>query len=284
MGTTVLMHLAGGEVGVRRNQELLGLQGKRKTVRKRIARGLGIGGEMKLGCESYKYEDVEPGFAEHDLEDYEPIAEDLAWSRTLRTLREAFEIKVDVERIRDQHAEGNACELQGVGLTEVDVCRNISKALDSSSAKAKVVYTPTLMGSVTPEDLKHFYDNYLQPNPADLNYKLISRTVGTDRVVDEVCLSFQHDREIPWLLPGIPPTHKHVEITLVSIVCVKGGLLAHEHVYWDQASVLVQIGVLDPKNVPRTMQERGVKLLPVVGLESAKCILGKSQQLNSLIK
>ena len=106
MAVTVLMHLAGGDIGVRRNQELLGIQGKRKTVRKRMARGLGVGGEMKLGCLSYKYEGVEPGFAEHDLEDFDPIAEDLAWSRTLQVLRDAFGIKVDLERVRDQHVEG----------------------------------------------------------------------------------------------------------------------------------------------------------------------------------
>jgi hypothetical protein len=108
MNTSVLMHLAGGEIGVRRNPEILGIQGKRKTIRKKIARGVGVGGEMKLGCPSYKYEGVEPGFAEHDLEDFNPIAEDLAWSRTLRVLREAFGIKVDIEQIRDQHLEGES--------------------------------------------------------------------------------------------------------------------------------------------------------------------------------
>lgn len=106
MEMTVLMHLAGGVVGVRRNQELLGVQGKLKTVRKRLARGLGVGGEMKLGCASYKYEGVEPGFAEQDLEDFDSIAEDLAWGRTLQVLRQAFGMKVDVEKIRDQHMEG----------------------------------------------------------------------------------------------------------------------------------------------------------------------------------
>ena len=106
MGTAVLMHLAGGDIGVRRTQELPGIQGKKKTVRRRMARGIGVGGEMKLGCASYKYEGVEPGFAEHDLEDHDPIAEDLAWSRTLRTLRKAFGLMVDLEKIRDQQLEG----------------------------------------------------------------------------------------------------------------------------------------------------------------------------------
>ena len=270
MGTAVLMHLAGGDIGVRRNQELLGIQGKRKTVRKRIARGLGVGGEMKLGCECYKYEGVEPGFAEHDLEDYDPIAEDLAWGRTLKVLREAFGIKVDIEGIRDRHAE--------------DVRRNVSKALDHTSAKARILYLPTMIGSVTPQDLQKLYDDYLQPNPADLNYTLLSRTVGVDRVVDEIHLSFKHDREIPWLLPGIPPTDKPVDIILVSIVCVKAGLLAHEHVYWDQASVLVQIGLLDPNNVLQTFQDRGVKRLPVVGSESAEAAKGEDGQLKRLLR
>ncbi|KAI4156634.1 MAG: hypothetical protein LQ340_000137 [Diploschistes diacapsis] len=243
MEMTVLMHLAGGVVGVRRNQELLGVQGKLKTVRKRLARGLGVGGEMKLGCASYKYEGVEPGFAEQDLEDFDSIAEDLAWGRTLQVLRQAFGMKVDVEKIRDQHME--------------DVRANLSKALNATSAKARVLCVPTLIGSSTPEDLHRFYIKFFRPNPADLNSLLISRTVGVDRVVDEIKLSFEHNREIPWLLPGIPPTNKQVEVAIVSIVCIKGGLLSHEHVYWDQASVLAQIGLLNPNNVPQELSGTG---------------------------
>jgi hypothetical protein len=99
---------------------------------------------------------------------------------------------------------------------------------------------------------------------------LLSRTVGTDRIIDELSLSFNHNKPIPWLLPGIPPTNRRIEVILVSIVCIKAGKLYSEKVYWDQASVLMQVGLLDPKVVPEKFKEKGVERLPVVGAESAR--------------
>ena len=94
-------------------------------------------------------------------------------------------------------------------------------------------------------------------------------------MVDEISLSFQHDCEIPWLLPRVPPTKKQVDIILVSIVCIKAGVLAHEHVYWDQASVLVQIGLLQPEQIPESLHEEDIKSLPIFGAESARRIRGE---------
>ena len=106
MNTGVLVHLPDGTVGVRRTQEVLGIQGKCKTVRKRIDGGLGLGGKLNLKYPAYRYPGVEAGFAEHDLDVYDSAAEDLAWTRTLQMLRDAFGMKVDLEAIRDQHLEG----------------------------------------------------------------------------------------------------------------------------------------------------------------------------------
>ena len=78
----------------------------------------------------------------------------------------------------------------------------------------------------------------------------ISRTVGTDSIVDEMIVKFTHDRVIDYLLPGIPPTGRQVEIAAVVVVQFRDGKLASEHIYWDQASVLVQIGKLDPAGLP----------------------------------
>ena len=78
----------------------------------------------------------------------------------------------------------------------------------------------------------------------------VSRTIGADRVVDEMVVSFTHDREIDWMLPGIAPTGRRVEVPLVAVVGFRGSKLYHEHIYWDQASVLVQIGLLDPNGLP----------------------------------
>ena len=105
-----------------------------------------------------------------------------------------------------------------------------------------------------------------------MNMRLLSRTVGTNRVVDELYFNFRHTQEIPWMLPGVKPTDKPVEVIIVSVVCVRGSKLYHEHIYWDQASVLVQIGLIDSK------------LLPVRGAAAARKVLDeKSQPSNELI-
>ena len=100
----------------------------------------------------------------------------------------------------------------------------------------------------------------------------ISRTIGTDQLVDEMVIKFTHSVEMDWMLPGIPPTGLRVEVALVVIVRFRDGKLAHEHIYWDQASVLVQLGLLDPKN------------LPVAGVESARKVFDPAMPANMLIR
>src|SRR6202041_88046 len=99
------------------------------------------------------------------------------------------------------------------------------------------------------------------PMPADVAIQLVSRTLGQDQLVDEMIFSFTHTREIPWMLPGVSPTKRRVEVPLVVIVHFRDGKLAHEHIYWDQASVLKQIGLLTDES------------LPVVGAETARKVL-----------
>jgi|SRR5918912_901410 carboxymethylenebutenolidase len=80
--------------------------------------------------------------------------------------------------------------------------------------------------------------------------QMISRTVGKDHVVDELILKFTHTREIEFMIPGIAPTGKYVELPHVVIMKFVGNKIAHEHIYWDQASLLAQIGLLDANNLP----------------------------------
>lgn len=142
------------------------------------------------------------------------------------------------------------------------------------------------------QDLERFYAEYFIPkNPPSLSMRLISRIVGTDHVVDEMYISFNHTQEIPWMLPGVPPTDKFVEVVMVSVVAFRSGKLLHENVYWDQASVLVQLGLLDPEYIPpgftlskREHERSEIQRLPVVGGESAQKVLDQgSQPTNSLI-
>jgi hypothetical protein len=141
-----------------------------------------------------------------------------------------------------------------------------------------VTYTPTISGGIGKKALRHFYEHFfIGKLPASMRLRLLSRTTGPDRIVDELYVSYEHTQEVPWMLPGVPPTNKRVEIILVSIVSMRGGRLYSEHVYWDQASVLVQVGLIDPKLLPHGVQ--GVERLPVVGREAARRILHEDNEL-----
>lgn len=108
-------------------------------------------------------------------------------------------------------------------------------------------------------------------NPPDFQLTPISRTVGNETLVDEFVVSFTHTTEIDWMLPGIPPTGRRVECPTVAVVRFAGDKLICEHIYWDQATVLVQIGLLDPKG------------LPIAGVETARKALDKSLPSNTLM-
>ena len=99
--------------------------------------------------------------------------------------------------------------------------------------------------------------------PADTKIVHVSRTVGKDQVVDELILSFTHDREIKIMLPGIPPTGKYVKLAHVVVMKFDGDKIAHEHIYWDQTSLLVQIGLLDSKILLAYGIEQTRKLLEI---------------------
>jgi carboxymethylenebutenolidase len=113
-----------------------------------------------------------------------------------------------------------------------------------------VHHIPTLAGGVGYNGVYNFYTNhFVGKMPKDWKITNVSRTVGKDQVVDELIISFTHDREIDYLLPGIAPTGKYVEIPHVVIMKFKNNKISHEHIYWDQASVLVQIGLLNPEGL-----------------------------------
>ena len=136
--------------------------------------------------------------------------------------------------------------------------RDVDATMATMVAEPYVNHIPTMTGGVGHKHLAHFYKNFfVNSNPPDTSLVPISRTVGTNQVVDEMLFCFTHTCEIPWMLPGIPPTGKRVEIPLLAVIKFRGDKLYHEHIYWDQASVLVQIGLLNPAG------------LPVVGAENA---------------
>jgi carboxymethylenebutenolidase len=145
------------------------------------------------------------------------------------------------------------------------VTRDTESTLATMAEDAYVNHVPVLTGGSGKSDLRAFYSQHFIPSmPPDTTLTPISRTVGQNQLVDEMVFSFTHTREMPWMLPGVPPTNRRVEVPLVAIVQFRDGKLAHEHIYWDQASVLKQIGLLtDPG-------------LPVFGAETARKVVDPS--------
>jgi carboxymethylenebutenolidase len=150
--------------------------------------------------------------------------------------------------------------------------RDVDATMATMVAEPYVNHVPTMTGGVGHDALKRFYKyHFIGGNPPDTTLTPISRTVGADQIVDELLFSFTHTSEIDWMLPGVKPTGRKVEIPLIAIVHFVGDKLAHEHIYWDQASVLVQVGLLDPKG------------LPVAGVETARKVADKTRPSNELM-
>jgi carboxymethylenebutenolidase len=151
--------------------------------------------------------------------------------------------------------------------------RNTEDTLATMVEDAYVNHIPVLTGGSGRNELREFYSKRFIPQmPPDTEMRSVSRTIGEDQIVDEMIFKFTHTIPMDWMLPGIPPTGKSVEVPLVAIVRFRDNKLAHEHIYWDQASVLVQIGLLDPAK------------LPVAGVESAKKVLDPSLPANELMQ
>lgn len=153
------------------------------------------------------------------------------------------------------------------------VTHNTEETLDTMVEDAYVNHIPVMTGGVGRDQLREFYSQRFIPQmPPDTEMVPISRTIGDDRLVEEMVFKFTHTTRMDWMLPGIPPTGKRVEVPLVVVVHFRAGKLAHEHIYWDQASVLVQLGLLDPR------------MLPVAGVESARKALDPALPSNTLIQ
>lgn len=144
-----------------------------------------------------------------------------------------------------------------------EMAGDLDTTMATMTANPHLHNVPTMIGGVGYEGVRNFYRDHLVGKffPPDVKMTDVSRTVDDHQIVDELVISFTHTATIDWMLPGVAPTGKPVEIAFAVIVGIKDGKISHEHIYWDQASVLVQIGLLDPKG------------LPVVGAESARKVL-----------
>ena len=152
--------------------------------------------------------------------------------------------------------------------------KNTENTLKTMVAGAHVNHVPVLTGGVGLDEVGKFYSTHFIPQmPPDTEITLVSRTIGNEQIVDEMIFKFSHTINMDWMVPGIAPTGQRVEVPIVAIIKFQDSKVAHEHIYWDQASVLVQLGLLDSD------------ILPVAGKESAQKVLDPtSVPSNALIK
>jgi carboxymethylenebutenolidase len=153
------------------------------------------------------------------------------------------------------------------------VHQDLDATMATMAEEPYVYHLPPMTGGVGFEGVRSFYGaHFIGKWPADTAITPVSRTIGEDQVVDELVVSFTHDIEMDAIVPGVPPTGRHVRLPFCVVVKFEDGKVAHEHIYWDQASLLVQLGLLEPSG------------LPVTGAEQADNVVdARAHPLNDLI-
>jgi carboxymethylenebutenolidase len=140
--------------------------------------------------------------------------------------------------------------------------KNVDATMETMTSHPVVNCVPVMTGGIGSDEVRRFYSAYFLPgNPPDTEAVPVARTVGDDRIVDELIHKFTHTVEMPWILPGVPPTGKRVEIAIIVVVQFEDGKIAGERIYWDQASVLAQVGLIDAEQLPVTGIEASRKLV-----------------------
>lgn len=130
-------------------------------------------------------------------------------------------------------------------------CRDADLAVSTMVPEARVMHLPTMSGAFGRDALRAYYaDVFIPGQPPDTELDLIARSIGDDVVVDECIMRLTHDREVPQLLPGVAPTGVSLEVAFVVIVKFRCSLMLSETLYWDQAQVLRQAGLLSAAALP----------------------------------
>jgi carboxymethylenebutenolidase len=142
------------------------------------------------------------------------------------------------------------------------ITRDVDATMATMTDDPYLTHVPVLTGGIGREEVRRFYQQiFIGHWPADTTMERVSRTVGTNHVVDELVMSFTHDITMSHLLPAVPPTGKRVRLAVCVVAGFADGKLTHEHIYWDQACLLVQVGLLDQAGLPVVGAEQADKLL-----------------------
>lgn len=209
----------------------------------------------------FTYPECQQGFVFPGEPAYDKWAARVAYSRTLAPLRRTLGPHYDLAALFREHLRH-----------EFDT-KDADATMETMIDTPYVNHVPTRTGGVGHDLLKRFYKYHFIPEqPEDRNFTLLSETVGSDTVILEMVTRFTHNNEVEHMLPGIAPTGKEVEIPILVLAKFRGDKLYHEHIYWDQASLLTQIGALDPRD------------LPISGVEEAHKLLDETLPSNELMK
>jgi carboxymethylenebutenolidase len=210
----------------------------------------------------HEYDEQDHAFAREGGAHYDAASAELANLRTLEFFaRNLSGASPNLSALWDDHVKYEF------------VTRDTEDTLETMVEDAYVNHIPVLTGGVGRDELREFYSKRFIPQmPPDTSMTPVSRTVGKDRVVDEMVFEFTHTMKMDWMLPGLAPTGKRVRVPLVAIVNFRGDKLAHEHIYWDQASALAQLGLID------------ASALPVAGAESAEKVIDPKLPANRLME
>ena len=145
--------------------------------------------------------------------------------------------------------------------------QSIEATMATMTADPIVNHVPVMTGGVGAREVRQFYTQcFIGRHPPDTAIVPLTRTVGHNRIVDELIYQFTHTIEMPWMLPGVAPTGRRVEVALVVVVEFVEGKISAERIYWDQAAVLAQVGMLE------------VGHLPATGLEAARKVRDPAQE------
>ncbi len=198
---------------------------------------------------AFHYADVGEGFASVGHTEFDRLAASLAHSRSLVVLRRVLGPDYDLAALFREH------------LRQEFVCQDADATMDTMVEQPYVNHIPIMTGGYGHAMLKRFYKHHFIPGiPRSRQNVMLSEVVGADTVVLELLNCFTHDQVIDHILPGVPPTGKYVELPVVAIAKFKGDRLYYEHIYWDQASLLAQIGMLDPHGLPVAGREQAAKV------------------------
>ena len=187
----------------------------------------------------HAYDHCQPGFMDTSLPAYDKWAARIAYSRTLAPLRRVMGPHYDLAGLFAEHLRLEFVE------------KDAHATMETMIGEPYVNHVPTRTGGVGHQLLERFYKYHFIPTqPEDRQNTLISETVGADTVVLEILGRFTHDKVMDHMLPGIPPSGKQVELPVVVVASFRGDKLYNEHIYWDQASLLTQVGALEPGDLP----------------------------------